>query len=336
MFPIRKRHLLASLLVAAGAIFSYPAAATMAEARQAINEGRYAQALGILDRHLKANPQDAEARFSRGLVLVRMQRTDEAIQVFADLTRDFPQLPEPYNNLAVLYAQRGDYERARDALEAALSTHPSYSTAHENLGDVYTALATAAYNRALVLDRDNDAIRVKLNLLNQMEATTPTTEVAATSPAETATPVATPTPAPTAVTTPTPVQTPAPAAEPAPVADNTISDGVTRTLFGWASAWSNQNVDGYLDAYHPDFDPEDGSTRAQWARVRRARVSAPDSINVRLVEPSVEVVSPDEATATFIQIYESDSYSDRVRKRLVMRPAGGEWKIYREAVVAEL
>ena len=334
MFPTRKRHLLAGLLVAAGTLFSYPAAANMADARQAINEGRYAQALGILDRHLKANPQDAEARFSRGLVLVRMQRTDEAIQVFADLTRDFPQLPEPYNNLAVLYAQRGDYERARDELEAALSTHPSYSTAHENLGDVYTALATAAYNRALVLDRDNDAIRVKLNLLNQMEGTTPTTEVAAAEVPSAVEQTAAPTPAPTPVTTPTPVQTP----EPAPVAaaDNAISDGVTRTLFGWASAWSNQNVDGYLDAYHPEFDPEDGSTRAQWARVRRARVSAPDSIKVRLVEPSVEVVSAEEASVTFIQIYESDSYSDRVRKRLIMRPANGEWKIYREAVVAEL
>jgi len=67
----------------------------------------------------RTSPQDAEARFSRGLVLVKLSRTDEAIKVFADLTRDYPQLPEPYNNLAVLYAQKGDYEKARDALEAA-------------------------------------------------------------------------------------------------------------------------------------------------------------------------------------------------------------------------
>ena len=333
MLPINTRHIFAGVALAVGACFALPtAAADLAQARQLINEGRFGQALALLDSHLKASPQDAEARFTRGLVLVRMSRADEAIQVFADLTRDFPQLPEPYNNLAVLYAQRGDYERARDALEAALSTHPSYSTAHENLGDVYTALATAAYNRALVLDKSNDSIRVKLNLLNQMEGVAPETDTDAV---ETA---AAPAAEPAAAVAPTPVTTPRPQPTPtqAVVAEGEISDGVTRTLFGWASAWSNQNVDGYLDAYHPDFDPEDGSTRAQWARIRRARVSAPDAISVRIVEPTVEVKNEREATATFIQVYESDSYSDRVRKRLEMRPVGGEWKVYRETVVAEL
>jgi len=335
MLPINTRHIFAGVMFTVGACFALPAsAADLAQARQLINEGRFAQALALLDTHLKSSPQDAEARFTRGLVLVRMSRADEAIQVFADLTRDFPQLPEPYNNLAVLYAQRGDYERARDALEAALSTHPSYSTAHENLGDVYTALATAAYNRALVLDQNNDSIRIKLNLLNQMDGVTPETDTESVQVAAAEQETTTPEPQP--VTPPTPVSTPESAPEQAASAESDISDGLTRTLFGWASAWSNQNVDGYLDAYHPDFDPEDGTTRAQWARIRRARVSAPDSIRVRVVEPSVEVTSDTEASVTFIQVYESDSYGDRVRKRLEMRPVDGEWKIYRETVVAEL
>ena len=173
---------------------------------------------------------------------------------------------------------------------------------------------------------------MKLNLLNQMEGVSPETDTDAV---ETA---AAPAAEPAAAVAPTPVTTPRPQPTPtqAVVAEGEISDGVTRTLFGWASAWSNQNVDGYLDAYHPDFDPEDGSTRAQWARIRRARVSAPDAISVRIVEPTVEVKNEREATATFIQVYESDSYSDRVRKRLEMRPVGGEWKVYRETVVAEL
>ena len=117
------------------------AASVAEEAQSLLNQGNAADALRKVETHLQANPQDAQARFVRGLALVRLNRIEQAIRVFADLTRDYPQLPEPYNNLAVLYAQQGDYERARDALEAALATHPSYATAHENLGDIYAALA---------------------------------------------------------------------------------------------------------------------------------------------------------------------------------------------------
>jgi tetratricopeptide (TPR) repeat protein len=139
------------------------------DARALMGQAKYAEALQLLDGHLSKNPQDAEARFTRGLVLVKLNRGDEAVKVFSALTRDYPQLPEPYNNLAVLYAQQGNYEKARDALEAALATHPSYPTAHENLGDIYAALAGAAYNRALMLDQSNTIVRHKLNLIGQLD-----------------------------------------------------------------------------------------------------------------------------------------------------------------------
>ena len=156
-----KQTLTRLAIVAAAAAFSASAlAATPVEQAQSqLASGDLQGALKTLDKYLAGAPQDAEARFTRGLVLVKLNKTDDAIRVFADLTRDYPQLPEPYNNLAVLYAQQGDYEKARDALEAALATHPAYSTAHENLGDIYAALAGAAYNRAVMLDQNNQAVR---------------------------------------------------------------------------------------------------------------------------------------------------------------------------------
>src|SRR5688572_9538727 len=107
------------------------------EAQALMNQGQFEQALERLDRHIRSAPQDADARFTRGLVLVRLNRNDDAARAFVDMTRDFPELPEPYNNLAVIYAQQGDYDKAREALERALATHPSYAVAHENLGDIY-------------------------------------------------------------------------------------------------------------------------------------------------------------------------------------------------------
>jgi Tfp pilus assembly protein PilF len=79
-------------------------------------------------------------------------------------------LPEPYNNLAVLYAQKGDYSAARTALESALNAAPDWAVAHENLGDVYTRLAAAQYDRAAALDKDNKAVSAKLTLVRQLLA----------------------------------------------------------------------------------------------------------------------------------------------------------------------
>ena len=137
------------------------------DAQVALERGEYAAALSILDNHVRENDEDAQGRFLRGLTLVLMDRDDEATQAFANLVRDYPDLPEPYNNLAVLYARAGKYELAMDALETALIKHPSYATAHENLGDVYATLAQAAWKRAQVLDRDSGALEGKLSLISQ-------------------------------------------------------------------------------------------------------------------------------------------------------------------------
>ena len=302
----------------------------LSDARGHIDAGNFSAALRSLDSHLSEFPQDAEARFTRGLVLVKLARTDEAIQVFADLTRDYPQLPEPYNNLAVLYAQRGDYEKSRDALEAALATHPSYATAHENLGDVYTALATAAYNRALVLDDSNETVRVKLSLLNQLDSSSAgNTQVAAAQPSN---PPATTTTQPPA-TTPTLPPVTTPIDQPTPANTDTLVAEVRDALFGWAEAWSDQNVDAYLDSYDVSFLPDSGQSRTVWNNQRRSRVAAPGFIRIELIEPTIEVLGDGRATVTMGQVYESDTYSDRVTKLMEFRKRGNSWRIVRETVV---
>jgi tetratricopeptide (TPR) repeat protein len=92
---------------------------------------------------------------------------------FPELTEDYPELPEPYNNLAVLYAAQADYERAKNSLEMAIRTHPSYATAHENLGDIYAKMASQAYDKALQLDKSNTSAQTKLALIRDLFSPTP-------------------------------------------------------------------------------------------------------------------------------------------------------------------
>ncbi len=309
----------AALLFAAQMVH---AAGAVEEAQALVNQGQLDAALKRLDSQLKTAPQDAEARFMRGLVLTRLSRTEEAIKAFADITRDYPQLPEPYNNLAVLYAQQGDYEKARDALEAALATHPSYSTAHENLGDIYAALAGAAYNRALMLDQGNTAVRNKLSFVNKLSDGANTPRAAAAAPAASAPVAAAPAAAPAAVA-------PTPAAE-VEVVDAATTEAVRGALAEWSKAWSGKDVDGYLAIYGAEFRPEGGISRATWEAQRRDRISRPARIRVGVINPKVSALGDGRVRVTFRQEYESDSFSDTVVKVVEMQPEGGIWKISRE------
>jgi len=119
---------------------------------QLMRAGRLPEALARADQALATQPKDAQMRFIKGVIQRDSGKTSDAISTFIKLNEDYPDLPEPLNNLAVLYASQGQFDKARNALEMALKTNPSYAAAHENLSDVYAKLSSQAYNRALQLD----------------------------------------------------------------------------------------------------------------------------------------------------------------------------------------
>jgi tetratricopeptide (TPR) repeat protein len=153
--------ILSSVLVAS-------VAASNEEIQRMIQQGSFEKALVLAEEQLSVNPDEIQTLFLKGLILARMDRLKESEAVFIGLTEKHPELPEPYNNLAVVYAASGDYDKAEEALRQAINTHPSYATAHENLGDIYAKMASQAYNNALKLDSDNQETREKLSMISDL------------------------------------------------------------------------------------------------------------------------------------------------------------------------
>ena len=165
------------------------------------------------------------------MILSEQGKTADAINVFQKLTEDYPELPEPYNNLAVLHASAGNYDKARVALERAIRTNPAYATAHENLGDVYAKLASQSYDKAMQLADPNQQPpqKAKLAMVRTLtpkggEAASPLAAIAAASapaPAKTAAPSSAPAPVIAQAAAPVPAPAPAPARLP-PAAAKTV------------------------------------------------------------------------------------------------------------------
>ena len=163
-FSLRVLLLRAVLIVSFGAS-STVRADELGDVQRLYYSGQAASAMQRADQFLAATPGDPQMRFMKGVMLADAKRDAEALAVFQKLTEDYPDLAEPYNNLAALHAAGGDYTKARATLEQALRTNPSYATAHENLGDVYAALAAQSYGRAVKLDPANVTVAPKLALV---------------------------------------------------------------------------------------------------------------------------------------------------------------------------
>ena len=166
--------LLVAWLAASLAVVAAPAD-DLKEAQRLYAQSKLPGALEKVDAYVKAMPKDPQGRFLKGLILAEEKKNAEAIQVFSALTEEFPELPEPYNNLAVLHAAQGNYERARTVLELAIQANPQYAMAHENLGDIYAQLAGRAYDKALQLDKDNASAKAKSAKVKELTSSQRTT-----------------------------------------------------------------------------------------------------------------------------------------------------------------
>lgn len=362
MRPISQTPLLArlpaiilGLLLSASVPFAH--AQTLPEVQRLMKQNQMPQALEKVDLYISTKPKDAQGLFLRGLILTEMGRSVDAIAVFTKLTEDYPELPEPYNNLAVLYAQQKQYDKARTALEMAIRTHPSYSIAHENLGDVYAKLASQAYDKALQLDSSNATTQTKLSMIKEListsakpgtkpgaTATPPAAEPAKTPVAETkpqvvqpVTPVATvkpveKTPEPVAVKTPEVKASPEkPAESSAQTSSQAVESEVTKTLQAWANAWSRKDVKAYLSYYASDFQTPKGIARKAWETERAQRIDKPGKLQVSVDDVKVSVAN-DKATVRFRQNYSSATLKSSTGKTLVFVKSGGKWLIQQERV----
>jgi len=337
MYLSRPSRLIAVLAAATVIAAASARADQLAEAGELMRSGQHELAMTQVDAVLAQHPDDPRARFLQGLILADQGKADAALEVFRKLTVDYPELPEPHNNLAVIYASRGEYEKARLALEQSIRTHPSYATAYENLGDVYAKLASEAYDRALKLDSGNADAQNKLALVRDLVGETrrataaPSAKDGAPARAESSAVVA-PTLAMLATREASPAVS-APAGSSSTGSSSAGPDDVLEAVDAWARAWSRQDVDAYLAAYAPDYRPGDGESRQAWERTRRERLTAPKSIAVRIDGPRVRRVGEGAASVTFRQHYRSDRFKATGTKTLVLhRATDGRWQIVEERI----
>jgi len=122
--------------------------AVPSDVEKLVKARKFEDAIDLINSQLKKTPRNVQLRFVKARVQIEMRQFTQAKKTLIEITQQFPELPEPYNNLAAIAANQGNWIEARDYLELALKLRPSYAIASANLGEIYIRLSSQAYENA--------------------------------------------------------------------------------------------------------------------------------------------------------------------------------------------
>lgn len=298
-------------------IISFHCKADIKLINKLIEDKNYEQAQIEINALLKSDSDNPQLLFINGVLLSENNKVDEAIKVFESLTKTHPNLPEPYNNLAVLYAQQGDFPKAKHALEQSIKTHPSYATAHINLGDLYTRMASESYNQALQIDGSNKSAKTKLSLIKKLFNFQPirkNIEITKKASNESEAPI---------------IQE----LDSKNIIENT-SNNISLTeiesfIDGWKTSWEQQNFESYINCYSLKFKNNNGQNFEQWKIYRKPRVTNKEKIEIKLTNIKITEIN-NGFEVSFIQEYKSGNIDSRTNKKLIIETVDNQIKIINE------
>lgn len=276
------------------------------EIKLLLKNGKYNHAEILINNSNESNLNDPELLFYKGINETNLGKKNQAIDTFRDLTERFPELPEPFNNLAVLYAEKAQYRLAKEILEQAIKTNPSYLTAHINLGDIYTKMASEAYNKALEIDKSNNIAITKLSMITQLFNYQPNTKNTVIDSIKTK-----------------------PAVKVVKLSKKRLSQNILNSIENWKTAWENKDMKSYLNSYASNFNYPNKMTKSDWEKYRTNRIISKKIINLSLSNIQLKF-GKEKITAIFIQNYKSGNLNQTSNKTLVFIEENGDWLILEE------
>ncbi|MDH3762011.1 MAG: tetratricopeptide repeat protein [Gammaproteobacteria bacterium] len=283
------------------------AAGSVNQLQQLIAEQKFAAAAKNGEQLLRQNATHTRTRFLTAYAYQMNAQADRAITLYQSLIVDNPTLPEPRNNLAMIYLEQGDYDRASQLLVEAINTHPSYATAYQNLSQIYKGIASEAYRRAV----SESSQPAKYTHTIQLAAITRLDSVEQGLSADDAD------------------------SQPTAISVANQETLLIERVKLWAQAWSGKDFAAYTDFYSSQHRAK-FDTHEQWLAHRRSRILRPGDISVDVSDFQIKWRSESRAIIDFRQAFQSPGYRDRVVKRLTFSMLGSQWKITEEQVLSVL
>jgi tetratricopeptide (TPR) repeat protein len=297
------------------------------DAIKASESGNYQRALNLINTLIEQDNNNPRALLLLANTHKAMGDLKQAKLDYQDLIKKYPDLPEPYNNLAIIHAEAGDTTKAIDLLIKVFETNQSYSLAYQNLRTIYNDIASETYREALDINDapKNKSILFSLNDIYHQQTIAQNSFVDP-SLASNTTAIQTA----TAVSQTSQIETVANNNENIDQSYLIKETEVSEMVLGWADAWASQDVARYLSYYHQQFVTPNRISRSAWEEQRQNRIESPEYIQVKISDIVVEFSDANTAVVNFRQKYRASNYGDDTFKKLTLATNNGQWKIVTE------
>ena len=299
-------NLLSAIVFLAFTTISFAKQTDTNEIKLLLKNGKYKIAENIINGAIEEDLNNPEILFYKGIIETNLGKTNQAIDTFRGLTERFPELPEPFNNLAVLYAEKGQFRLAKEILEQAIKTNPSYLTAHINLGDIFTKMASEAYNKALEIDKSNNIAITKLSMITQLFNYNPNTKNTVID----------------SVNAKKEVKN-------TKLSKKELKKVILNSIENWKTAWESKDVESYFDSYSSNFIYPNNMTKSQWQKYRTNRILPKKIISISISNIKFKF-KKEKIIATFTQNYKSGRLNQTSNKNLTFVVESGQWFIVEE------
>lgn len=119
-----------------------------------INSGRHQAALSEINKvfkstgYIESPGEDVQLRFLEARAYSGLGQYQTALERYKDLNSKYPELPEPYNNLAALQIHLGLLDEAYESLSMAITLRPDYGFAQRNMAMVHLLKAQQSFEIA--------------------------------------------------------------------------------------------------------------------------------------------------------------------------------------------
>ena len=281
---------------------------------------------------------DLSKKFAQAQSLAQKGEIKQAIYAYTALIESNPQLPEAYNNLAALYLKQKNTKQAKHILEKGLYAHKGYGVLYESLTAINVAMAREAYSKALQIDLNPSDITIaSLELDDNKPKRKPIVISQLEKPSEsrqqilekqvTSEIVKRATEAKPRTDSPFTGEIKRPIIQRKPIQN---SEGIKTVLQAWSTAWAAQEATMYLSFYHDQYKPSNGMSLNGWIQSRRYRLKKPSWIKIGLSDIKIEKNTGKQAVVNFKQSYQSNSFRDTSKKKMVLLHTENGWRIFRE------
>ncbi|WP_448249795.1 XrtA/PEP-CTERM system TPR-repeat protein PrsT [Thalassotalea agariperforans] len=148
-------------------------------AKTLVLAGEYGKSIAFMEKHLLENPQDITLQVMLAGAYLTKKKDERAREIYKQVLVSLPEHIIALNNLAYLELQKGNNRDALKYAEKSVSVAPQLPAVLDTYGQVLAANnklieSIAAYDKALLLDRDNIEISINkakaLILNNQVQA----------------------------------------------------------------------------------------------------------------------------------------------------------------------